>query len=159
MSANDPQRQLFPMPESPYEAALKAALEEWESSGKISLADRALILTLAAKISPARRHILLHGIEEDLTAPTGRGGPVFENVIRLIDERPEWTGACIRRRLSEQGHPVDSKALSNCLNYMVKSGRLTRISRGRYAVAGFGVIASDQLVPEHDIPRGSENED
>jgi len=145
--------------EAPYEEALRTLLADWRATGKCNQSDRALILGLAAKISPARRSVLLQNFERELVAPNSRGGVVFENVVRLIDERPEWTAASLRRRLSERGNPVDSKTLSNCLNYLVKSHRLTRISRGHYAVAGFGVIASDELFPENDIQKGGENED
>lgn len=72
---------------------------------------------------------------------------------------PDWTAASLRRRLCEHGHSIDAKTLGNCLNYLVKSGRLIRISRGQYAVAGFGVITSDELFPSHDMPKGGENED
>ncbi len=143
----------------PYEEALRALLGEWQASGKCSQSDKTLILALATKISPTRRSALLQGYERELTAPSSRGGPVFENVIRLIDKRPDWTAARLRRKLSERGQSVDAKTLSNCLNYLVKSGRLTRISRGHYAVAGFGVITSDELFPPHDLPKGGENED
>ncbi len=144
--------------EEPYEEALRALLDDWQTSGKCSQSDKALILALATKISPTRRSALLQGFERELAAPSSRGGPVFENVIHLIDERPEWTAASLRQKLSERGQSVDTKTLSNCLNYLVKSRRLTRISRGHYAVAGFGVITSDELLPPHDIQKGGENE-
>jgi hypothetical protein len=147
-----------PKAEEPFEEALVALLDDWRTSGKCTQSDKMLILALAGKITPSRRSALLKGHEQDLTAPSSRGGPVFENVIRLIDERPDWTAASLRRRLSEQGQLVDSKTLSNCLNYLVKSGRLVRISRGHYVVAGFGIITSDEL-PTYDIPQGGENED
>lgn len=145
--------------EEPYEEAVRALLAAWRAIGKCSQSDKALILGLAAKLSPARRSVLLQGFEQELTAPSSRGGPVFENVIHLIDEHSEWTAASLQRKLAERGHPVDAKTLSNCLNYLVKSGRLTRISRGHYAVTGFGVITSDELFPLHDIPKGGVNED
>ena len=145
--------------EEPYEEALRALLGDWQTNGKCSQSDKALILALATKISPTRRSALLQGYERELTAPGSRGGPVFENVIRLIDKRPKWTAASLRKKLSQRGQSVDAKTLSNCLNYLVKSGRLTRISRGHYAVAGFGVITSDELLPPHDIQKGGENED
>ncbi len=158
MSANELLRSNA-LAEEPYEAALGALLADWRASGKCKQPDKALILALAAKISPHRRSVLLQGFERELASPSSRGGPVFENVIRLIDASPEWTAASLRRKLSERGHPVDAKTLSNCLNYLVKSGRLTRISRGHYAVAGFGVITSDELFPPHDLKKGGENED
>lgn len=159
MSGNDPQHQQPSALESPYEGALKAALQDWRMSGKINQSDKALILALAAKIPAFRRQALLRDVEKELVTPSGRGSPVFENVIRLIDERPKWTTESLTRRLRNQGHSVDSKALSNCLNYMVKSGRLIRISRGHYAAAGFGIITSDSLIRDHDIAKGGENED
>ena len=158
MSAKDLSREHL-QAEDPYEEALKTLLADWRASGKCSEPDKALILGLAGKISPLRRSVLLRGFEQALHAPNPRGGATFENVIRLIDERPEWTAASLRRRLSERGHPVDAKTLSNCLNYLVKSRRLNRIGRGHYAVAGFGVIASDNVLCPNDIPKGGEHED
>lgn len=144
--------------EEPFEEAVRALLEDWEESGRCSQSDKALILALAKKISLARRTALLEGRAQDLIAPNPRGGPVYSNVIRLIGERSEWTATALRRRLSEIGERVDAKSVSNCLNYLVKAGRLTRISRGHYAVAGFGVVTSDVL-PTYDVPKGGENED
>jgi hypothetical protein len=157
MSAND-----LPRPDEqttePFEEALKALLSNWRANGKCSQSDKALILALGGRVPAVRRSALLQDFERELTAPNRRGGPVFENVIRLIDKRPEWTAANLQRKLCERGHPVDAKTLSNCLNYLVKSGRLTRISRGRYAVAGFGIVTSDEVFPLRDIPKGGENE-
>jgi len=144
--------------EDPFEVALLATLADWQATGKCSQSDKTLILALAAKIPPNRRVVLLKGFEQDLTAPNKRGGPVFGNVISLINRRPAWTASSLHRALVEQGDPVDKKILSNCINYLVKSGRLTRISRGHYAVAGFGIVTSDELVPQYDIPKGGENE-
>ena len=157
MSASSVKRPKPPA-EGPFEEAVRALLNEWQANGKCSQSDKALILALARKISLDRRTALLQGVEQELSTPNPRGGPVYSNVIRLIDERPDWTAARLRRRLSEVGQPVDTKSLSNCLNYLVKSGRLTRISRGHYAVAGFGVVTSDVL-PAYDIEKGGENED
>jgi len=145
--------------EQPFEEALIALLDEWRQSGTCTQSDKTLILALAAKIPLARRAVLLEDFREELAERGSRGGPVFQNVIRLIDERPEWTAESLRRKLKEQGHNIDAKTFSNCLNYLVKSGRLHRISRGHYSVAGFGVVTSDELFKTHDIPKGGENED
>ena len=68
--------------EEPYEEVLKILLADWRAYGICSQSDRALILALAAKISPARRTVLLQGFERELKRCSSRGGPVFQNVVR-----------------------------------------------------------------------------
>ncbi|MCP5364929.1 MAG: type IV toxin-antitoxin system AbiEi family antitoxin domain-containing protein [Hyphomicrobiales bacterium] len=145
--------------ENPYEEALKAAIRDWIAGGKRSQADKALVLALASRVSPERSKKILIGLESELTARTSRGGRVFQNVVNLIDKYPEWTAANLRKELESSGLHVDAKTFTNCIDYLVRAGRLTRISRGHYAVAGFGVVTTDDLFPSYDIPKGGENED
>ena len=158
MSGNKPNSADWSL-DSPFEEALKALVSGWRETGKCSQSDKALIRALAERIPPYRRAVLLQGFEHELAAPSPRGGPLFERVVHLIQEHPRWTAARLRRELEARGTPVDVKALSNCLHYLVKSGRLIRISRGHYEVAGFGIVTSDELIPPNDIPKGGENED
>ena len=58
---------------------------------------------------------------------------------------------------AEESQHVDAKALSNCIGYLVKSGRLLRVGRGHYVVAGAGLVTADPI-EQHDIEHGSENE-
>jgi predicted transcriptional regulator of viral defense system len=38
-----------------------------------------------------------------------------------------------------KGMAVDQKQINNSLDYLARSGRLKRIGRGRYEIAGYGV--------------------
>jgi hypothetical protein len=145
-------------PDDPFEVALERMVAEWRVNKRLTPNDRALILALAARVSEERRTALLRDIAAELRTPSNRGGPVFEKVIRLVDERPEWKATEIKRTLANRGTPVDTKTLSNSIDYLVKSGRLRRLGRGTYAAPGFGIVTSEELTSD-DIPRGGELED
>lgn len=92
-----------------------------------------------------------------------RGGELFGNVIALFrrDRRPEWTVPKAQAALAQNGVQADAKALNNTFVYLANTGRLQRVSRGRYVVTGYGVgvETSDELtrddgtqwVSEHDV--------
>jgi hypothetical protein len=85
------------------------------------------------------------------SSPDTRGGEVYGNVIELFRRhgRREWSISEIQDALGERGQALDSKtvkAIYNTINYFAKTGRLQRISRGRYLVRDLGVgldIAED----------------
>ena len=130
------------------EAALAMAANQWRSGKWRSQADKALILALAARVRPDRRKKILAGIEQEITAPGRRGGDIFDYVVVLIARRPQWSAVEIREELKKRfGNDPGAKACSNCIDYLVKSGRLVRVARGRYFVRGygFGIETSDDL--------------
>ncbi len=72
-----------------------------------------------------------------------RGGEVYGNVIELFRRagRKEWSIPEIQDALGEKGQALDPKtvkAIYNTINYFAKTGRLQRISRGRYLVRDLG---------------------
>jgi len=89
-----------------------------------------------------------------------RGGEVYTNVVALFRSRRrrEWDISEIAEALNKQGKPAHSKALHNAIAYLASTGRLQRVSRGRYLVKeyGFGVEAADgtddgtRRTTEHD---------
>ena len=71
-----------------------------------------------------------------------RGGDTFGNVISLFQRFPNrsWTAPQVQEALRESGvEEEDAKAISNAIAYLAKSGRLQRISRGQYVMAGYNV--------------------
>ena len=76
-----------------------------------------------------------------------RGGEVFGNVIALFkqDRRAEWTIPEVQTSLEGRGTAPDTKALYNAIAYLAKTGRLRRVSRGRYLVTDFGTGVETDL--------------
>jgi hypothetical protein len=98
------------------------------------------------------------------TSSQNRGGEVFGNVIALFkqDHRSEWTISEVETSLLNKGTSPDPKALHNAIGYLAKTGRLRRLSRGRYLVTdiGLGIETGVDMenindgtsrVTEHDI--------
>lgn len=75
------------------------------------------------------------------SAALSRGGETFGNVIALFqkEHRPEWSVTEIQSELRKAGAEPDQKSLYNTINYLAKTGRLKRVSRGRYVVADIGI--------------------
>jgi len=69
-----------------------------------------------------------------------RGGPIYNNVIELFeqDKKKEWTAPAVHDALSAQGESIQPKAIHNVINYLYRTGRLQRVSRGRYMIPGYG---------------------
>ena len=69
--------------------------------------------------------------------PSGRGGEAFGKILAFVrrDPRKTWTVAEIQDAL---GPIEDAKAIYNAIAYLASSGRLRRISRGRYAITEIG---------------------
>ena len=140
-----------------YEAAIKTALTdlqelaEQEQQAREYLNDlekrtaeiESLIRKLCALLpeDKAAKYIdmLGHG-PAPLEVDTNRGGDVFNNVVSLVFRNPnperEWNSAQIRDELEKNGMEVDTKAILNVLSYLAKTGRMERISRGRYRALG-----------------------
>ncbi len=97
--------------------------------------------------------------DEVRTGIQNRGGEVFGNVIALFkhDRQKTWTVPEIQTALNRGNVPPDSKAISNAITYLARTGRLMRISRGRYVITdlGTGIEMEDvdqgtSRVTEHD---------
>lgn len=84
---------------------------------------------------------------------SSRTSVAYDAVRKLLSEiwkpEDEVTTSDVLQRLKTQNIGVDPKAVYNALNYMEKTGRLRRVSRGHYLVTdgGFAVQSS------HDVNR------
>jgi hypothetical protein len=69
-----------------------------------------------------------------------RGGEVHGNVIALFKEvgPRQLSVSEVQTALEGKGTPANSKAIHNAINYLTKTGRLQRVSRGRYVSREFG---------------------
>jgi hypothetical protein len=86
------------------------------------------------------------------TTFASRGGETYDNVIDLFTRtrRPFWTASDIHNELSNAGKVAEIQQIHNVLNYLMRRGRLKRISRGRYfdTESGVGIDADDKLHPD-----------
>lgn len=137
---------------------LEAMIDDWRNTGYCSQSDKALIVALSEKIDPTERARVIGEFEHDLLSAGRKGTPVFDNVIDLLKINKNWTSAKFRRELEKKGVHFEYKQLMNCINYLVKTGRLNRISRGHYVVSGIGIVSTDQLAAHDDQSKGSGNE-
>jgi hypothetical protein len=85
----------------------------------------------------------LAGVREIGQRPDNRAGEIYSNVVELFrrEGRREWSVSEVQDALGDdekQPDPKTIKAIYNALNYLAKTGRLQRISRGRYLVLGVG---------------------
>ena len=91
-----------------------------------------------------------------------RGGETYGNVVALFrrDQRPEWTLAEAKIALQQNGVKVEDKTLQNVFVYLANTGRLQRVSRGRYVVTGLGIgiESSDELARDDGTQRVSEHD-
>lgn len=117
------------------------------------------IQLLLGGLSEIDRQEYSRRFEEIHSGTQNRGGEVFGNVIALFkhDPRNEWTIGEVQEALEKKGTPPDSKALYNTIAYLAKTGRLRRVSRGRYTLVdiGAGIEMEDiddgtSKVTEHD---------
>jgi hypothetical protein len=86
---------------------------------------------------------------------------IHDNVISIFSRAPllEWSIPEIKSALHDQGAQIDLKALYNVINYLATTGRLRRVSRGRYVIKGLGAsldidnVRNDGTMwaTEHDV--------
>jgi hypothetical protein len=91
---------------------------------------------------------------------SGRSGEMHDNVVALFKHhsKREWSIPEIQAELTKDGGPVDSKALYNAVNYLAKTGRLRRVSRGQYLVLGIGAGLDVDGIAEDGTSRASEHD-
>ena len=150
-----------------YEAAIEKAIEQIQS-GQARLHElQQATLTLEKRVQDALRVVdtLINVLPPDRKAiflektrpfrpatPAGRGGETYDNVIDLFTRKKRhfWTASDIHNELSNAGKVVEIEKIHNVLNYLMRKGRLKRISRGRYfdTESGVGVETSDELHPD-----------
>ena len=150
--------------------AVKAALQIWceieRARGEKDAAD-ALVNRLAGTLDlllgalPEAERVeyrrRLDELQRATSEPDARGGEVYGSVIDLFrkTKRREWSIPDVQDALQKEGCSVEDpkvvKAIYNTLNYFAKTGRLERISRGRYRVLG-----ADLTVPEDIADYGTQ---
>lgn len=155
---------------TPYEAAIKAALNDLRSiseeqqrahkrlselarrTNDIEATIRSLIALLPSEAALKYQDILESGATDKLPVDDNRGGELYNNVVSLVFSKPrqEWNSASIRDEFKKTGVEADTKSILNVLNYLKNTGRLMRISRGRYRVTDSGVMVECGLDIEGD---------
>jgi hypothetical protein len=150
-----------------YEAAIETAIEEIRSGQRQLHELRQATLSWEKRVQDALRVVdtLMNVLPEDRRAvflertrpfrpptPPSRGGETYDNVVDLFTrkKRPFWTASDIHDELSNAGKVAEIQQIHNVLNYLMRKGRLKRISRGRYfdTESGAGIETSDELHPD-----------
>lgn len=129
---------------------LKQATLKWEKRVQDALR---VVDTLMNVLPPDRMAVFLERMRPFRPAtPVGRGGETYDNVIDLLTrkKRPFWTASEIHNELTNAGKGVEIQQIHNVLNYLMRRGRLKRITRGRYFdfESGTGIDTSDKLHPD-----------
>jgi hypothetical protein len=117
------------------------------------------IQLLIAGLPQPNRDEFSRRFDEVRTGTQNRGGEAFGNVIALFkhDRQKTWTIPEIQTALNKSNASSDSKAVYNAITYLARTGRLMRVSRGRYVITdlGTGIEMEDvdhgtSHVTEHD---------
>lgn len=84
-------------------------------------------------------------LRPSLGGGTWRRSPLYENVVSLIttSAKRDWSTEELHSSLGTNGKDDTNKALHNIIGYLVKTGRLRRIARGRYHTSEFGFGLED----------------
>jgi hypothetical protein len=85
---------------------------------------------------------------------------IRDNVISIFSRTPllELSIPEIKAALGEQGAQIDLKALYNVINYLATTGRLRRVTRGRYVISGLGASLDIDNVREDGTMRTTEHD-
>jgi hypothetical protein len=145
-----------------YEIAIRTAIEEIDNGQrqlhelrKVTLAWEKrvqdalrVVETLLNVLPPDRQAVFLEKTSPYRPAtPASRGGETYDNVIDLFTrtKRHFWTASEIHNELSNAGKVAEIQQIHNVLNYLMRRGRLKRVSRGRYfdTESGAGLETSD----------------
>ena len=80
-------------------------------------------------------------------APVRRSGAILDNVVVFLRhaEKPEIEPGEIVNAVAPNAGASVRKSVYNAIQYLERSGRITRMSGGRYLVAGIGIATSDDL--------------
>jgi hypothetical protein len=150
-----------------YEVAIEKAIEEIRSGQRQLHELRQATLHWEKRVQDAVRVVdtLMNVLPENRRAvflertrpfrpptPASRGGETYDNVVDLFTrkKRPFWTASDIHNELSNAGKAAEIQQIHNVLNYLMRKGRLKRVSRGRYfdTQSGSGIQTSDELQPD-----------
>ncbi len=82
-------------------------------------------------------------------------------MVKLFEKSPgaEWTAPAVQTALQRNGIQAEPKQIHNVLGYLMREGKLVRVDRGRYHVAGygFGIETGDEL-DDHEGGRRQEGD-
>lgn len=82
------------------------------------------------------------------------------NVVSIFRTAPllEWSIPDIKKALHEHGTDINDKSLYNIINYLATTGRLQRVSRGRYVIKGLGAGLDIDNVRNDGTMRATEHD-
>jgi hypothetical protein len=137
----DGQRQL-------HEVRQTATMWEMRIQAKLQVVD-----TLINVLPSDRKEVFLEKARPFRpTTFASRGGETYDNVVDLFKrkKRPFWTASDIHNELSNAGKVAEIQQIHNVLNYLMRKGRLKRVSRGRYfdTESGVGIETNDKSQPD-----------
>lgn len=134
----------------------RARTERDAAEMRVTRFEETIQLVLATIPEPDRGDLAAK-FEELKSGAQSRGSAMFGNVVSLFksDRKRAWTVPEVQEELQRSGVSPDPKAVANVVNYLAKTGRLTRISRGQYIVAGVGVEIE---VPDQGTHRPTEHD-
>jgi hypothetical protein len=158
----------------PYEQALRQALDDLDDAENCAASLRkelaaaearaAELLQLAnglvGMVLQDRRSPYMDELAQRRGAaqPNARAGATLNNVIELFrkdDEKRVWDAGEVQQALSG----ADPKAVYNAISYLERSGRLKRISRGKYLITDLGLgieIGGDDIEEKYGTGRDSD---
>jgi hypothetical protein len=150
-----------------YEVAIEKAIEEIRSGQRQLHELKQATLYWEKRVQDALRVVdtLMNVLPDDRRSvffertrpfrppmPASRGGETYDNVVDLFTRKklPFWTASDIHNELSNAGKVAEIQQIHNVLNYLMRKGRLKRISRGRYfdTESGAGIETSDKSQPD-----------
>lgn len=99
-----------------------------------------------ATLSREEQQWLLRELSESL----GQGHPlqagtVLKMLRRVLPNQHQWTVAQLKQRIDEEGVSASAKELYNALNYLNRTGQVSRVGYGQYMVAGGLLVTADDL--------------
>lgn len=115
---------------------------------KLRLA-RMLIATLPSETQAALARDLLATLELSAKETPGPA-TIIATILKLLPRGKEVTAAELRKEVADRGVEAEPKQVYNAIDYMIRSGRLRRVSYGRFLVDGMEIETSDDLGGERD---------
>lgn len=167
------------LPPSRYGAAIDAAFEdldgvevtEADARTRLSNAEAektqliGLIRSLIGRLPKDEQGPYLRRLDSRAIARStsiARAGETLNNVVQLFTEQPKpvWTAAEVQTAFTARFGPSEAKAIYNALNQLERTGRLRRVTRGRYLDTEHGIgIELDDDRPFDGPQKGGVMED
>jgi len=117
---------------------------------------------LVSALPIAERNTFIRRLDEFRISsqPKNRVSAIHDNVISIFSKTPliGWSVPEVKKVLHEHGANIDLKALYNIINYLATTGRLQRVSRGRYVIKGLGASLDIDNVRNDGTMRATEHD-